>query len=223
VSAPLNFEQIAAVAPDRVLNVQSSGDASEYHTLSQLAPPIGLPPDTAPNTVSWRDSARIIARAVGRPGDGDSLVVDTETTLAKARAANPKLAGHTVSVLLGAGEQLGVYTVRDTRMQVLTALGLRPTAYLTGLDPAKFYVTLSPELIADADADVVVLLTREGLSEAAALTRYPVLAPLRDGPRPRLVVVVEDDNIALALSNASVLSIPYAVAGLLPLLTARLG
>jgi hypothetical protein len=68
----------------------------------------------------------------------------------------------------------------------------------------------------------VVLLTREGLSEAAALTRYPVLAPLRDGPRPRLVVV-EDDNIALALSNASVLSIPYAVAGLLPLLTARLG
>jgi hypothetical protein len=41
----------------------------------------------------------------------------------------------------------------------------------------------------------VVLLTREGLSEAAALTRYPVLAPLRDGPRPRLVVV-EDDNIA---------------------------
>lgn len=65
-----------------------------------------------------------------------------------------------MSVLLGAGEQLGVYTVRDTRMQVLTALGLRPTAYLTGLDPA---------------------------------------------------------------SNASVLSIPYAVAGLLPLLTARLG
>jgi iron complex transport system substrate-binding protein len=77
-------------------------------------------------------------------------------------------------------------------------------------------------LIADADADVVVLLTREGLSEAAALTRYPVLPPLRDGPRPRLVVV-EYDNIALALSNASVLSIPYAVAGLLPLLTARLG
>jgi hypothetical protein len=67
----------------------------------------------------------------------------------------------------------------------------------------------------------VVLLTREGLSEAAALTRYPVLAPVRDGPRPRLVVV--EDDIALALSNASVLSIPYAVVGLLPLLTARLG
>ncbi|MDT7672470.1 MAG: hypothetical protein QOD82_372, partial [Pseudonocardiales bacterium] len=30
-SAPLNFEQIAAVAPDLVLNVQSSGDAREYH------------------------------------------------------------------------------------------------------------------------------------------------------------------------------------------------
>jgi iron complex transport system substrate-binding protein len=222
VTAPLNFEQIASVAPDLVLNVQSSGDASEYHTLSQLAPTIGLPPDTASNTVSWRDSARIIARAVGRPGDGDALVADTEAGLAKARADNPGLTGHTVSVLLGAGEQLGVYTVGDTRMQVLTALGLRPTTYVTGLDPTKFYVALSPELVADADADLVVLLTREGLDEAAALARYPVLAPLHNGPRQRLVVV-EDNNVALALSNASVLSIPYAVAGLLPLLTARLG
>jgi iron complex transport system substrate-binding protein len=58
VTAPLNFEQIAAVAPDLVLNVQSSGDANEYHTLSQLAPTIGLPPDTAPNTVSWGAPSR---------------------------------------------------------------------------------------------------------------------------------------------------------------------
>jgi ABC-type Fe3+-hydroxamate transport system substrate-binding protein len=218
---PLNLERVASVAPDLILDVQSAGDAAQYRTLSHLAPTIGLPPDTAPNTVRWQDSARIIATAVGRAANGDALVAATDAALAKAAAAHPELAGRTVSVLLGAGDQLGVYTVRDTRMQVLTALGLRPSPYVAGLDGAKFYVGLSPELVGNADADVVLLLTQQGLRRADALARYPVLATLPATGRGRLAVV-EDFDVSLALSNASVLSVPYAVDRLLPLLTAGL-
>jgi iron complex transport system substrate-binding protein len=218
---PVNLERVASVAPDLILDVQSSGDATEYRTLSHLAPTVGLPPNTAPNTVRWQDSARIIATAVGRAADGDSLVAATDAAVAKAAAAHPELAGRTVSVLLGAGDQLGVYTVRDTRMQVLTALGLRPTPYVAGLDAARFYVGLSPELVGNADADVVLLLTQQGLRRADALARYPVLATLPATGRGRLAVV-EDFDVSLALSNASVLSVPYAVDRLLPLLTAGL-
>lgn len=218
---PLNLERVASVAPDLILDVQSSGDAAEYRTLSHLAPTVGLPPHTAPNTVRWQDSARVIATAVGRAADGDALVATTDAALAKAAAAHPELAGRTVSVLLGADDQLGVYTVRDTRMQVLTALGLRPSPYVAGLDATKFYVALSPELVGNADADVVVLLTQQGLRRADALARYPVLATLPATGRGRLVVV-EDFDVSLALSNASVLSVPYAVDRLLPLLTATL-
>jgi len=120
-----------------------------------------------------------------------------------------------------ARDRLGVYTVRDTRIQVLTALGLRPTPYVAGLDAAKFYVGLSPELVGNADADVVLLLTQQGLRRADALARYPVLATLPATGRGRLAVV-EDFDVSLALSNASVLSVPYAVDRLLPLLTAGL-
>jgi iron complex transport system substrate-binding protein len=218
---PVNLERVASVAPDLILDVQSSGDATEYRTLSHLAPTVGLPPNTAPNTVRWQDSARIIATAVGRAADGDALVAATDAAVAKAAAAHPELAGRTVSVLLGAGDQLGVYTVRDTRMQVLTALGLHPTPYVAGLDATKFYVGLSPELVGNADADVVLLLTQQGLRRADALARYPALATLPATGRGRLAVV-EDFDVSLALSNASVLSVPYAVDRLLPLLTAGL-
>jgi iron complex transport system substrate-binding protein len=218
---PVNLEQVASVAPDLIVDVQSSGDAAQYQTLSRLAPTIGLPPNTAPNTVRWQDSARIIATSVGRAGDGDALVAATDAALAKAASAHPELAGRTVSVLLGTGDQLGVYTVPDTRMQVLAALGLRPSPYVAGLDGSKFYVGLSPELIGNADADVVLLLTRDGLRRADALARYPLLAGLPATARGRLAVV-EDFDVSLALSNASVLSVPYAVDRLVPLLTSAL-
>jgi iron complex transport system substrate-binding protein len=218
---PLNLERVASVAPDLILDVQSSGDAAEYRTLSRLAPTIGLPPNTAPNTVRWQDSARIIATAVARAADGDDLVTATDAVVAKAAAAHPELAGRTVSVLLGSGDQLGVYTVGDARMQVLTALGLRPSPYVAGLDAAKFYVALSPELVGNTDADVVLLLTHDGLRRADALARYPLLAGLPATARGRLSVV-EDYDVALALSNASVLSVPFAVERLVPLLTAGL-
>lgn len=58
LTRPLSFEKIAALRPDLILDVQTTGDEAEYRTLSQIAPTVGLPPDAAPNTVSWQDSTR---------------------------------------------------------------------------------------------------------------------------------------------------------------------
>ncbi|MGH3672023.1 MAG: ABC transporter substrate-binding protein [Pseudonocardiaceae bacterium] len=222
LTRPLRFEQIAALRPDLILDVQSLGDEAEHRTLSKIAPTVSLPAGTAPNTVSWQDSARIISTAVGRATDGKQLVADVETTLANAATANPSFAGRTVSILLGSGGNPGGYTTADTRMQVVTALGLTPSAYTTELDQTEFFVELSNELVNDADADIVILLTREGLSAADALARYPAIARSTFAVEDRLVIV-EDVTISLALSCASVLSIPYAIKGLVPLLAAKLG
>ncbi|MFD6397492.1 ABC transporter substrate-binding protein [Nocardia sp. NPDC060249] len=217
---PINIEQVLAARPDLVLDVQSAGDETEYRALTKIAPTLGLPPNTAPNTVTWQDSTRIISAAVGRKADGEKLITDTQAVLDRAKAANPAFHGKTVSILLGSARQLGVYTVNDTRMKIAAALGLVPTAYVAGLDPSKFFVELSAELVNQADADVVVVLTREGLSRADTLAQYPALAASRAAQDNRLVVV-EDFNISLALSAGSVLSVPYAVDGLVPLLARR--
>jgi iron complex transport system substrate-binding protein len=220
LTTPINIEQVAAVRPDLILDVQSAGDETEYQALTKIAPTLGLPPKTAPNTVTWQDSVRIISTAVGRKADGEKLITDTEGVLAKTKADNPSFHGKTVSILLGSARQLGVYTVNDTRMKVLTALGLEPSPYVAGLDPSQFFVELSPELVNKADADVVLVLTREGLSRKDTLAQYPALAASKAAKENRLVVV-EDFNVTLAFSAGSVLSIPYAVNGLVPLLKQR--
>ncbi|MGW6422137.1 ABC transporter substrate-binding protein [Nocardia sp. NPDC055053] len=217
---PINLEQVLAARPDLVLNVQSAGDETEYRALTKIAPTVGLPPGTAPNTVTWQDATRIISTAVGRKADGEKLVADTQAGLDQAKAANPAFHGKTVSILLGSARQLGVYTVNDTRMKIATALGLVPAPYVAGLDASKFFIELSAELVNQADADVVLVLTREGLSRADTLAQYPALAASRAAQENRLVVV-EDFNISLALAAGSVLSLPYAVNGLVPLLAKR--
>lgn len=222
LTAPLQLERIAALRPDLILDVQSAGDETEYRALSRIAPTIGLPPGSAPNTVSWQDCTRIISRAVGRAADGERLVAETDAVLDRAAAANPEFAGRTVSILLSSGATLGGYTTTDSRMQVVTALGLRPSTYAAGLDPRRFFVELSPELVDTADADVVLVLTREGLSRSATLARHPALAASRAATQGRLVVV-ESVDVTLALSAGSVLSIPFAVEGLVPLIRTALG
>lgn len=217
---PINIEQVLATRPDLVLNVQSSGDEAEYRSLTKIAPTVGLPPGTAPNTVTWQESTRIISTAVGRKADGEKLITDTQGLLDKARADNPTFHGKTVSILLGSARQLGVYTVSDTRMKVATALGLTPSPYVAAADPSKYFVELSAELVNEADADIVLVLTREGLSRADTFAQYPALAASRAAAENR-VVVVEDFDISLAFAAGSVLSIPFAVDGLVPLLKQR--
>lgn len=220
LTSPVNIEQVLATRPDLILNVQSSGDEAEYGSLSKIAPTVGLPPATAANTVPWQESARIIATAVGRKADGERLVGDTTALLDKTRTDNPSFHGKTVSILLGTGREIGVYTTSDTRTKVVTALGLRPSAYVEGLDPAKYYMEMSAERINDADADVVLMLTRDGLSRDDTLTQYPALAASRAAQENR-VIVVDDFDISLAFAAGSVLSIPFAVNGLVPMLRRR--
>ncbi|MDQ4118896.1 MAG: ABC transporter substrate-binding protein [Actinomycetota bacterium] len=214
---PISFEKVAALKPDMILDVQSTGDEGEYRTLSQIAPTVGLPPGSAPNTVTWQESARVISTAVGRGPDGEKLVKDTEAELARTKAANPAFAGKTVSVLLGSAGQLGVYTTADSRTQVATGLGLTPSPYVSKLPRTSFFAPLSPELVNEADADVVIVLTREGLNKAAVFSQYPTLANSTIAKEGRLAVV-ENFNVSLAFAAGSVLSIPYAVNGLVPVL-----
>ena len=222
LSNPLNFELIASLAPDLILDVQSFDDLAQNSTLSKIATTVGLPKGATPNAVPWQQSTEFIATAIGRQADGRRLVAQTESLLAARARANPAFHGKTVSVLLAYGKDIGVYTPADTRMQLLTALGFTPTAYVLGLDAGKFFVQMSPERVGEASADVTVVLSQEGSSAKQLVSRFPTLTTL-PGYHQGRVVIVSDLNVALALSGASVLSIPYAVDALEPLLAKAAG
>ncbi|MEO3977766.1 ABC transporter substrate-binding protein [Streptomyces sp. CAU 1734] len=218
---PFDFEQVASLAPDLIVNVQSGGDETEYRTLTDIARTVGLPKGAAPNTVPWRDSTRVISTAVGRAKRGEELIAETEALLKATAERNPAFAGKTVSILLAFAGKIGIYTTGDTRMQLVTALGLEPTEYVTGLGQEKYFAELSAEKAGEADADVVILLSQQQLPLAATLKQYPQIAAMKAAKENRLVFPA-DPSVGLALSSASVLSIPHAVKGLEPLLAQAL-
>ncbi|GGZ37896.1 iron siderophore-binding protein [Streptomyces inusitatus] len=218
---PYDYERVASLTPDLIVNVQSGGDATEYKTLTDITRTVGLPAGATPNAVPWRESTKTIAAAVGRTARGDRLIADTEALLRSTAEANPAFAGKTVSILLAFGGKIGVYTAGDTRMQLVTALGLKPSAYVESLGDEKYFVELSAEKAGDADADVVILLSQQQMPLKQTLAQYPQIGAMKAARENRLVFP-SDPSVGLALSSASVLSIPYAVKGLEPLLAKAL-
>ncbi|MER5770023.1 ABC transporter substrate-binding protein [Streptomyces sp. NPDC001985] len=214
---PFDFEQVASLNPDLIVNVQSGGDQTEYTTLTGITTTVGLPKGATPNAVPWRDSTKLIATAVGRAEQGEKLVKDTEALLESTARSHPEFAGKTVSILLAFGGKIGVYTAGDTRMQLATALGLKPSAYVESLGRETYFAELSAEKTGDAEADVVILLSQQQLPLKQTLKQYPQVAAMKAARENRLVFP-DDPSVGLALSSASVLSIPYAVEGLVPLL-----
>ncbi len=213
-SPPFDYEQVGRLHPDLILDVQSRGDKDEYKSLTAFAPTVGLPPDRDPNSVPWQQSTDVISTAVGRKTDGAALVSRTEALLKKAAADNPTFAGRTVTILLAWEGEVAVYSSADTRTQVVTALGLTPSKYVTSLGTEEAFVSLSAERMADADADVVIVLSQQGLPKEKTLAEYPQIARMAAVTENR--AVFPDNNTGLALSFASVLSIPYAIKALVP-------
>ncbi|MFB9832655.1 ABC transporter substrate-binding protein [Actinoallomurus acaciae] len=218
---PFNFEEVGALEPDVIFNVQSSGDDAEYKTLNKYAPTIGLPKNTAPNQVPWQTSTKLIATALGQPDQGDKLVAQTQAGLSAVAKENPKFNGRTVSILLAYGGKVGVYTANDTRMQVVTAWGFKPSPYVKSLGTTDYFVDLSPEKMDDADADLVIVLSQQGRPKKDTFAQYPQIERMAANKEGRMVYP-EDPNIGLALSAASVLSIPYVVHELVPLVAKTL-
>jgi ABC-type Fe3+-hydroxamate transport system substrate-binding protein len=157
---PLNYEPIAALQPDVITDVMTIGDEAQYDALATIAPTVGLPPDTAANSVPWQELTTRIASAVGKAADGERLVAETEAFLDETSAAHPEFAGKTVTVLLTSPDGIGVYSAADSRMQLLTALGFVASPHVESIGSDSFFQPLSPELVEEAESDVVVLLDR---------------------------------------------------------------
>ncbi|WP_211288774.1 ABC transporter substrate-binding protein [Actinophytocola xinjiangensis] len=218
---PFNFELVGQLEPDLIVNVQSSGDDAEHETLVGYGTTVGLAKGCEPNQVPWQTSTELISRAVGKGDEGAELVSQTRAALDAVGRDNPGFAGKTVSILLAYSGKVGIYTVNDTRMQVVTAWGLTPSPYVESLGKDDYFVEMSPERMADADADVVIVLSQQGSPRDDVMSEYPQIERMAANAEGRMVFP-EDPNIGLALSAASVLSIPYVVDGLVPLVAETL-
>lgn len=215
-----DFEAIAAAAPDLVLAVHSALTQEQYDTLSGIAPTVAQSGEHPDFGTPWQEQTRTIGTALGRAEQADALVADVESRFEQARAAHPEFAGlAAVAGLTGADGTYYAYGPTDARSQFLAALGFTPSQEIAALAGDSFFTAISAErfdLLADAGA---LLWITTSDAERAALQELPAYAALPSVQQGR-DVFPPYEPLGVALTYNTVLSLPYALDGVLPALTA---
>ncbi|WP_432509806.1 iron-siderophore ABC transporter substrate-binding protein [Kineococcus sp. SYSU DK001] len=214
-SGELPFEQITALTPDLILAVYSGITAEDYATLSKIAPTVGYPDQ--PWLTSWQDQTTLVGKALGKSAEAEELVADAEDDLATRAAATPSLKGKTFSYVYVTPENLSVYLPGDSRVDTLHELGLVDAPGITALADAQdvFYTELAKERVRDVDSDLIVgygTLTRDQLRADPVYATMPAVAA-------DAVAWIDDEQLVTATS-ATLLSLPWALDRLVPLLDA---
>ncbi|SDR14789.1 iron-siderophore ABC transporter substrate-binding protein [Actinopolyspora saharensis] len=209
----INYEAVAALEPDLILNTRSAGSAKTHSTLSGIAPTVGPPKDTAAYGTGWREQLRMVATAVGEKQRGEQLLAETEQAFERAVSEHPALEGKTVGVGAHYGNGYGAYLGEDSRVRFMRELGMRNKPEIAELGSGSFYVDISQERLDVLSADLTVVFAVNG--DSSQLRADPLLQ--RTGAaRSGNLVVIDDPRLVKAFSSGSVPGMRYALREVVP-------
>ena len=218
---PWDFEKIASLGPDLIFNIGSDGAEADGKRMEAIAPTIAPPAGAGAYGTLWDEAAVMIGTALGRKADAERMVADLTGQVTRAASDNPAFAGKTATVMTHYnGGTVGVYHTSDTRMRLLTGLGLQANGYVEGLGTEEFFSDISAEKIDLLDAVVVIVFGDPGQSEADVMKVIPGLRSLGATKNGGLITI-SDLEPAMAFSASTVLSIPLALQTVVPRCSAR--
>uniref|UniRef100_A0A831TCE7 Iron-siderophore ABC transporter substrate-binding protein n=1 Tax=Thermorudis peleae TaxID=1382356 RepID=A0A831TCE7_9BACT len=219
----LDFEAIAALRPDLLVATHSGITADEYEALSRIAPTVAQPGEYPDFGVPWQEQTRIIGQALGRAERAEVLIAEVEAQIAAARAAHPQFEGATIAWASPSGDgQYWAVGPNTPPMRFLSALGFRMPDALAAVVGELDSAQISGEQLGLLDTDALILQVNTP-EERAAIEANPLYQQLRAAREGRALFFVGlDDPLYGALSFSTVLSLPYALEHLLPLLAAAL-
>jgi len=217
----LNYEAILALNPDMISAVTAGITQEEYETLSQIAPTIAQSGDYVDFGMPWQEITRTIGAAVGQLDAAEELISEVETRFAEAREANPEFAGQTIVVAYNYGDArtYGYYTAQDGRGRFFTDLGFVIPDELNEIAGESFFADISTERIDLLDQDVLIFLGL-GFAEGGqeAIENDPLIQQLDVFKAGNVVFIPAEYDDALQYS--SVLSLEFALEGIVPELAA---
>lgn len=209
----INYEAVAALEPDLILNTRSAGSAKTHRTLSGIAPTVGPPKGTAAYGTGWRDQLRMVSTAVGAKQRGQRLLAETERAFGRALSEHPVLRGRTVGVGAHYGNGYGAYLGEDPRVRFMRELGMRNKPEVEELGSGGFYVDISRERLDVLSADLTVVFAVNG--DSSGLRADPLLRRTRAAESGSLVVI-DDPLLVKAFSSGSVPGTRYALRRVVP-------
>lgn len=204
-----DFEAIAALEPDLILDVKSSGDKDRYKRLSQITTTVGAPKDGANYLVSPKDQLSMIGKALGATAKADELQKSLDEKFSKVADAHSDWKGKSVTIATKTSEGWGAYVEGDTRLDFLENLGFTQSEKVAALPTGDsgFSVSISAEQLDELDADLIVafpiyIKTTE-ITDDKQWKQIPAVADGRD--------VVVDGDLSSAFSLGTVLAQEYAL------------
>ncbi|GII97736.1 iron complex transport system substrate-binding protein [Sediminihabitans luteus] len=211
-----SYEAIAALEPDLILDIRSSGDQERYDKLSSIATTIGVPEGGDSYLADADDQMEMISTALGVPEKGEQLLDEVDAAFDEATAAHPEWDGKTVTAATRTSEGWGAYVEESSRVEFLENLGFEqsPTIAEIPANAGGFSVDISSEQLDLLDADLIVAfpiwIETTEITEDPQWKAIPAVADDRD--------VVIDGDLSSAYSLGTSLATLYAIDNLVPLL-----
>ncbi|MFF9144963.1 iron-siderophore ABC transporter substrate-binding protein [Streptomyces sp. NPDC014861] len=217
-----NVEKIAALKPDLVVAQYSGMKKEQYDTLSKFTKVVAQPKGVPDYGASWQVMTRQIGKSLGKAGETEKLIEGIDARFEAVRGKHPEWAGRTLAVAdsFEAGKY-SAFTKTDPKSIFFQELGFKLKPEIDTLaKPGWNVAELSAEKLNVLDVDRLVWVT----SSTDANTRIkaePLYKKLKVNQDERdLFVPYQDPDIGAAFSFNTVLSIPYAIDEIEPLLTA---
>lgn len=216
-----SYEAVAALRPDLILDVRSSGDEKRHELLSAIAPTIGVPHGGESYLATQEQQVTMIAAALGRAAEGEGQLAAIEDAFADARAEHPGWKGKTVTAATKTSEGWGAYIEGGGRVEFLESLGFVQSPTIAGLPVSDtgFSVDISAERLDLLDADLVVAFPI--FIDTAELSGDPLFQLVPAVAQGRAVLI--DGDLSSAYSLNTTLSTQYAIDQLVPQIAAAIG
>ncbi|HEY0640605.1 MAG TPA: iron-siderophore ABC transporter substrate-binding protein [Pseudonocardiaceae bacterium] len=214
-----SLEKIAALNPDLIVAQYSGMKKEQYDALSARFPVVAQPKGFEDYAAPWQEMTRAIGKAMGRPAEAEALITGIDEKFAQVRAEHPEFAGQ--KVIVADNYQPGTYSAfaaHDPKTIFLTEIGFDVPKGLTDAPKDQNILDFQSEGLEFFEVDRLVWLTSDPAAEAR-VKADPLYAALKVATEGRdLFVPYAEPPIGASISFNTVLSIPYAIDHLVPLL-----
>lgn len=214
----LDIEKVAALKPDLILALWSGIKQEEYEILSKIAPVIAHDPQYNAYGTPWDVMTLTVGKAVGKYDQAKAAVKGINDKITKIAADHPKWQGKTSSVAFYWKDQPGAYTQTDIRARLINQMGFITNPNITAkAKPDGFTVSFSKEDMTPLESDVLfwVISNQKSLDNIKDLKMRKAMQTHKEGRE-----VLVDELLTGAFSHATILSLPYALDSLVPLIEA---
>jgi iron complex transport system substrate-binding protein len=215
-----NMEKIAALQPDLIVAQYSGMKKEQYETLSKIAKVVAQPKGHEDYQAPWQVMTEQIGKALGKEGETKKLIAGIDARFKAVRDEHPEWKGLTVTV----GEpyepgKFSAFSPKDPKVIFLSEMGFTTSEKYRAALGKENVADLSSERLDVMEADRTVWLgtpdTEKAMKADPLYKKTKVHQEKRD-----LFLPYDSPDIGAALSFNTVLSIPYAIDQVVPMLEA---